>query len=93
MGTPSSNRDHSVAVNFGPAFPEPALCTRRRSEIVEMVVPPRNHPAVPRGSNLRRTYSVRRKVGDPRTPGRTAIAAVAAGGWCIMRASPQADFS
>src|SRR5512137_51050 len=30
--------------------------------------------------------SVRRKVRDPRRPGRTAISAVAAGGSCIMRA-------
>jgi hypothetical protein len=27
---------------------KPALCTRRRSEIVAMVVPPGNHPAVAR---------------------------------------------
>ena len=30
-------------------------------------------------------FSVPRKVRDPRTPGRTAISAVAAGGSCIMR--------
>jgi len=51
-----------------------------------MVVPPGNH----RGSNVRRTLSVGRKVRAPRTPGRTAISAVAAGGSCIMRArSPE----
>jgi len=33
----------------------PTSCTSRRSEIVEMGVPPGNHPAVPRDSNLRRT--------------------------------------
>jgi len=55
---------------------------RRRSEIVEMVVPPGNR----RGLDLRRTVWVRRKVRDPRTPGRTAISAIAAGGSCIMRA-------
>jgi len=49
-----------------------------------MVVPPGNH----RGSDLRRTCSVRRKVLDPRTPGRTAISAVAAGGSCVMRVNP-----
>ena len=62
---------------------EPALCTRRRREIVEMGVPPGNH----RGSDLRGTWSVRRKGRDPRTPGRTAIFAVAVGGSCILRAS------
>ena len=31
-------------------------------------------------------FAVRRKVRDPRTPGRAAISAVAAGGSCIMRA-------
>jgi hypothetical protein len=46
-----------------------------------MAVPPGNH----RGSDLRRTCSVRRKVRDPRTPGRTARSPVAAGGSCIMR--------
>src|SRR5512136_1333255 len=48
-----------------------------------MAVPPGNH----RGSDLRRTWSVRRKVRDPRTPGRTARSALVAGGSCIMRAS------
>jgi hypothetical protein len=47
-----------------------------------MGVPPGNH----RGLDLSRTCSVRRKVRDPRTPGRTAIAAVAARGSCVMRA-------
>jgi hypothetical protein len=47
-----------------------------------MVVPPGNR----RGSELRRTCSVRRKGRDPRTPGRMAISAVAAGGSWIMRA-------
>jgi len=46
-----------------------------------MVVPPGNR----RGSDLRRTCSVRRKVRGPRTPGRTARSAVAAGGSCIIR--------
>jgi len=45
-------------------------------------VPPGNR----RGSDLRRTCSVRRKIRDSRTPGRTARSAVAAGGSCIMRA-------
>ena len=44
------------------------------------------------GLDLRRTCSVRRKVRDPRTPGRTAISAVAAGGSCIMRARVQGFF-
>ena len=52
-----------------------------------MVVPPGNH----RGSDLRRTCSVRRKVRDPRTPGRTAISAVVAGGSCIMRAKKELE--
>jgi len=42
--------------------PQPAVRTSRRGEVVEMVVPPGNHPAVPRDLDLRRTYSVRRKV-------------------------------
>jgi hypothetical protein len=40
----------------------PALCARRRSEIVEMAVPPGNRAAVPRDSELKRTILVRRKV-------------------------------
>jgi hypothetical protein len=47
-----------------------------------MVAPPGNH----RGLDLRRTYAVRRKVRDTRTPGRTSSSAVAAGGSCIMQA-------
>ena len=78
---------------------QPTLCPRRPSEIVEMVVPPGNHPAVPRGSNLKRTLPVSGKVrlsrrsrarrGElvagslskdlPRTPGPTAVSAVAVG--------------
>jgi hypothetical protein len=46
-------------------------------------MPPGNH----RDSDLRRTCSERRKVRDPRTPGRMAISAVAAGGSSIVRAS------
>jgi hypothetical protein len=34
-----------------------------------MAVPPGNHPAAPRDSDLRRTCSLRRRVRDPRTPG------------------------
>jgi hypothetical protein len=67
---------------YNRTFATPALCTRRRSEIVEMGVPPGNR----RGPDLRRTCSVRRKVRDPRTPGRTVSSAVAAGGLGIMRA-------
>jgi len=53
-----------------------------------MGVPPGNR----RGSDLRRTCSVRRKVRDPRTPGRTARSAVAAGASCITRVTrPEAD--
>jgi hypothetical protein len=63
----------------------PASCTRRRHEIVEMAVPPGNHPAASRDLDLRRTCSVRRKVRDPKTPGRTARSAGAAGGSLIMR--------
>jgi len=37
------------------------------------------------GLDLRRTCSVRRKVRDPRTPGRTTRSAVGAGGSCIVR--------
>ena len=81
----SSSRAKRLVANRTPAHKEaqlkPALCTRQRREIVEMVVPPGNH----RGSNLRRTCSVRRKVRDPRTPGRTARSAVVAGGSCVMR--------
>ena len=47
-----------------------------------MAVSPDDH----RGSDLRRTFSVRRKAQDPRTPGRTAGSAVAAGVSGIMRA-------
>lgn len=39
------------------------------------------------GLDLRRTCSVPRKGRGPRTPGRTARSAVAAGGSCIVRAS------
>jgi len=42
----------------------------------------------PQGLGPEAYLSVRRKVRDPRTPGRTAISAVAAGGSCIMRARP-----
>src|SRR5512139_1469859 len=54
-----------------------------------MVVPPDNH----RDSDLKFTFSVRRKVRDPRTPGRMAISAVAAGGSCMMRARNPEDTS
>jgi len=40
----------------------------------------------PQGLGPEAYLSVRRKVRDPRTPGRTARSAVAAGGSCIMRA-------
>jgi hypothetical protein len=84
-----------------PASCEPPLCTRRRCEIVEMGVPPGNHPAVPRDLDLRRTCRYvakfpatssprqardRRDKRDPRTPGRTAVSAVAPGGSCVMPA-------
>ena len=59
----------------------------RRREMVEIVVPSGSDTGV----DLRRTFSVRRKVprdklGTSETPGRTAISAIAAGGSYIMRA-------
>jgi hypothetical protein len=46
----------------------------------------------PQGLGPEAYVSARRKVRDPRTPGRTAISAVAAGGSCILRVKglPQA---
>jgi len=42
----------------------------------------------PQGLGSEAYLPVRRKLRDPRTPGRTAISAVAAGGSCIMRVNP-----
>jgi|GEM_PF-3385988 len=47
----------------------------------------------PQGLGPEAYLSVRRKVRDPRTPGRTAISAVAAGGSCIMRVKFLSDAS
>jgi len=47
----------------------------RRRETVEKGVSPGNH----RGLDPRRTWTVRRRIRHPRTPGRTLISTVAAG--------------
>jgi len=47
----------------------------------------------PQGVGPEAYLSVHRKVRDPRTPGRTAISAVAAGGSCIMRVNGCRTFS
>jgi hypothetical protein len=46
----------------------------------------------PQGLGPEAYLSVRRKVRDPRTPGRTTISAVAAGGSCIMRVNSRNGF-
>ena len=54
---------------------QPGCFTNCRRETVEKDVP----PGYRRGLDLRRTWTVRRRVRHPRTPGRTILSAVAAG--------------